>query len=83
MSNTEYWHFFHLREKTIGFFRDYSFLLSEAKYKEIHGRRLKTLDPKQIFQKLPIALAQVKAGNTSENLVNEIRQFMYCLYWTK
>ena len=32
-----------------------------------------------MLQRLPIALAQVKAGNTSENLLNEIRQIMYFL----
>ena len=38
---------------------------------------------KQILQRLPIALAQVKAGTTSENLFNEIRQIIYSLYRTK
>ena len=33
-----------------------------------------------MLQKLPIALAQVKAGNTSENLLNEILQIIYSLY---
>ena len=33
-----------------------------------------------MLQTLPIALAQVKAGNTSENLLNEIRRFIYSLY---
>ena len=33
-----------------------------------------------MLQKLPIALAQVKAGNASENLLNEIRQILYSLY---
>ena len=42
--------------------------------------RLKILSPKQMLQRLPIALAQVKAGNTSENLLNEIRQIIYSLY---
>ena len=40
----------------------------------------KILTPKQMLQRLPIALAQVKAGNTSENLLNEIRQIIYSLY---
>ena len=31
-------------------------------------------------QRLPIAFGQVKAGNTSENLLNEIRQIIYFLY---
>ena len=43
----------------------------------------KILISKQIFQRLPIALAQVKAGNIYENLLNEIRQTMYSLYWEK
>ena len=36
-----------------------------------------------MLQRLPIALAQVKAGKTSENLLNEIRQIIYSLYWAK
>ena len=45
--------------------------------------KLKILTPKQMLQRLPIALAQVKAGNNSENLLNEIRQIVYSLYQTK
>ena len=41
------------------------------------GKELKTLTPKQMLQRSPIALAQVKAGNTSENLVIKIRQVIY------
>ena len=62
---------FDFREKTINSFRDYFILLSEAKYKAKHGKGLKILTPKQMLQRLPIALAQVKAGNTSENLLDE------------
>ena len=36
-----------------------------------------------MLQRLPIALARVKAGNTSENLLNEIRQTIYSLYQEK
>ena len=36
-----------------------------------------------MLQRLPIALAQVKAGNTSENVLNESRQIMYYLYRAK
>ena len=43
----------------------------------------KILTPKQMLQRLPIALAQVKAGNNSENLLNEIRQVVYFLYQSK
>ena len=45
--------------------------------------KLKILTPKQIPQRLPIALAQVKAGNNSKNLLNEIRQIIYSLYQSK
>ena len=45
--------------------------------------KLKILTPKQMLQRLPIALAQVKAGNNSENLLNEIRQIVYSLYQSK
>ena len=41
------------------------------------GKGLKILTPRQMFQRLPIALAQVKAGNTSEYVLNEIRQIIY------
>ena len=46
-------------------------------------KQLKVLTPKQMLQRLPIALAQVKAGNAFENLLNEIRQIMYYLYREK
>ena len=36
-----------------------------------------------MLQRLPIALAQVKAGNYSKNLLNEIRQIVYSLYQSK
>ena len=58
-------------------------MLSEAKYKEKYGEGLKILTPKQMLQRLPIALAQVKAGNNSKNVLNEIRQVVYSLYQSK
>ena len=36
-----------------------------------------------MFKRLPIALAQVKAGNNAESLLNEIRQIVYSLYLSK
>ena len=54
--------------------------MSEAKIK---GSELKILTSKQMLQGLPIALAQVKAGNNSEGLLNEIRQIFYSLYQSK
>ena len=41
---------------------------------------LKILSPKEMLQRLPIVLAQAKAGNTSENLLNEIRQIIHSLH---
>ena len=45
--------------------------------------KLKILTPKQMLKRLPIDLAQVKAGNNSDNLLNEIRQVVYSLYQSK
>ena len=47
------------------------------------GTGLKILTPKQMLQRLPIALAQVKAGNNSESLLNEIRQIVHSLYQSR
>ena len=46
-------------------------------------KRIKILCPKQMLQRLPIALTKVKATNTSVNLLNEIRQVIYSLYQVK
>ena len=79
--------FYNSREEVINFFRDYIEILSDANYyskqNETEGKGLKILTPKQMLQKLPIALAQVKAGNNSESLLNEIRQIVYSLYQSK
>ena len=76
--------FYNSREEVINLFRDFTELLSDANYSakqnETKGTGLKVLTPKQMLQRLPIALAQVKAGNNSENLLNEIRQIIYSLY---
>ena len=41
----------------------------------------KILTPQQTFQIFPLALGQEKAGNISENLLNEIRKVIYSMYW--
>ena len=51
--------------------------------KEKKGEELRILTLKPIFQRLPIHFSQVKAGNTSKNLLNEIRQIMYFLHRAK
>ena len=71
------------RNKAIKFYDDYSFMMSEEKTKSTKGKGLNILTPKQMLQRLPIALAQVKAGNNSESLLNEIRQIVYSLYQSK
>ena len=55
----------------------------DSNHSETEGKGLKILTLKQILQRLPIALAQVKAGNNSESLLNEIRQIFYFLYQSK
>ena len=47
------------------------------------GQGLKILTPNQMLSRLPITLAQLKAGNNSEKLKKEIRQFLYSLYRSK
>ena len=54
-----------------------------ARQNKTEGTELKVLTPKQMLQRLPIALAQVKTGNNSESLLNEIRQIVYSLYQSK
>ena len=76
------------RNEAIKFCDDYSSIVSDVEnqaIKETNQRRtgLEILAPKQLLQRLPIALAQVKAGNNSENLLNEIRQIVYSLHQSK
>ena len=58
-------------------------MMSEVKTKATKGKGRKILTPKQMLQRLPIALAQVKAGINLERLLNEIRQIFYSLYQSK
>ena len=51
--------------------------------KVIHHSNLKLLTPKQMLQRLPIALVQVKSGNIPEDLLNKITQIIYFLYRAK
>ena len=47
------------------------------------GKALKILTPSQMLSRLPITLAQLKAGNNSEKVKNEIRQLLYSFYRSK
>ena len=81
--------FYNSREEVINFLEN--ILKCHAKYHAKYDARqnktermgLKILSPKQMLQRLPIALAQVKAGNNSESLLNEIRKIVYSLYQSK
>ena len=77
---------FNGRNNAIRFIEDYGSIILEVKRlakEEQEGKGLKILTPNQMLKRLPIALAQVKAGNNSESLLNEIRQIIYSLYRSK
>ena len=73
------------REKTLDAFESKIFLTKskDAGILDLDHSRLRVLTPKQMLQRLRIALAQVKADNNSESLLNEIRQIVYSLYQSK
>ena len=68
----------------IKFIEDYGLMILETKeFVKQEGQGLKILTPNQMLKRLPIALAQIKAGDNSESLLNEIRQIAYSLYRSK
>ena len=72
------------KNNAIKFIEDYGSVILEAKrLAKQEGTRYKILTPKQMLQRLPIALAQIKADNNSESLLNEIIQIVYSLYQSK
>ena len=77
--------FFEGREKVLDAFKSKIFFIKSkgAGILNPNHFKLKILTHKQMLQRLPIALAQVKAGNNSESLLNEIRQIVYSLYQLK
>ena len=76
---------FNARNNAIKFIEDYGSMVLEAKKlaKEQEGIGLKILTPNQMLKRLSIALAQIKVGNNSETLLNEIRQIVYSLSQSK
>ena len=70
-------------KEVITFYDDYSLMASDAKNRATKRTGLKTLTSKQMLQRLPIALAQVKAGSNSERLLYEIRQIVYLYHSTE
>ena len=79
------YNFFKRREKVLNAFQSKIFSTKSkgSGLLNTDQSKLKILTPKQLFQGLPIALAQVKAGNNSESLLNEIKQIVYSLYQSK
>ena len=76
---------FNARDNAIKYIEDYSSMILEARKlaREQEGTGLKILIFSQMLKILPIALAQIKAGNNSESLLNEIRKIVYYLYQSK
>ena len=74
---------FNGRNEAIKFVAYYGSIILEVKIKAIEGKGLKILTSKQMVHRLPIALAQVKAGNNSVSLLNKIKQIVYSLYQSK
>ena len=68
------------REMVLTAFKSGIFQVSEESQE---GAGLKISTSNQMLKRLPIVLAQVKAGNNSESLLNEIRQIVYFLYRSK
>ena len=62
--------FYDSREAVIHFYKDHSSMVIDTAYDAKHGTGFKILTPKQMLRRVPIALAQVKAGNNSEFLLN-------------
>ena len=74
------------REMVINAFKSGIFQVSKESQEgeeSQEGKGIKILTPNQMLKRLSIALAQVKAGNNSESLLNEIRQIVYSLYRSK
>ena len=71
------------RNEAIKFYDDYSSMMFEPKLKATKGTGLKILITKQMLQRLPIALTELKTDNNSEKLLNEIRKKIYSLYQSK
>ena len=72
------------REEVAKMFNDYARNMFRNIYdSKQEGTGLKILTPKQMLQILPIPLAQIKAGNHSQSLLNEIRHIVYSLYQSK
>ena len=79
------YNFWEGREKNLDAFENKIFLTKSkgSGFLNFDRSKVKILTPKQMLQRLPTALAHVKAGNNSKSLLNEIRQIIYSLYQSK
>ena len=81
MDNIE--NLYNARQEVVKMFNDYARNMSRNIYDSKQEETgLKILTPKQMLQRLPISLAQIKAGNNSQSLLNEIK-LVYSLYQSK
>ena len=64
-------------EKPYNIVKVVKMILDFNKIEQQEGQGIKILTPNQMLNRLPIALAQLQAGNTSNKLKNEIRQLLY------
>ena len=72
------------RQEVVKMFNDYARNMSRnIFYSKQEGTGFKILTPTQMLQRLPISLAQIKAGNNSQSLLNEIRQIVYSMSQSK
>ena len=62
------------RKKVLNVFKSGIFVLPL-----IEDAGLKISNPEEMFQRLPVALAQIKAGNSSENVLNETHQIIFSI----
>ena len=58
-------------------------MMCNARYDATHGKGLRVLTLEQMLQRLPIAFEEVKSGNTSKTIINEIRKIISSLYGAK
>ena len=58
-------------------------MMRNARYDATHGKGLRVLTLEQMLQRLPIAFEEVKSGNTSKTIINEIRKIISSLYGAK
>ena len=71
------------RNDAIKFVNDQGLMIVEAKIVATEVKLFKISTPRQMIQRLPIVIAQIIAGNTSEDLLNEIYQTVYSQYQVK